>query len=180
MRFAGQEGWGILSDIDSTVHYHQSPVLKLTRLDTIKITGTTDPRRVLSSTFADIPKVTEAMPDFYNVLDQQFDHPAWFYLSASPYNLYPFLHEFIANHYRPGTIILRDSSWMYFAGLLQSFTEGVKEYKVDRGTKIPGWFPKRKVSAQVERHPKWQCRLEAPLGWYLTDPGASACSTSAC
>ena len=130
MRFAGSEGWAILSDID----------------DTIKQTGTTDPRRVLQSTFADIPKVTEDMPELYRILNQQFNQPAFFYLSASPYNLYPFLHDFIASKYPAGTIILRDSSWMYFAGLLQSFTEGVQEYKVDRGTKIHGWLPKRKVS----------------------------------
>ena len=128
LRFAGPEGWAVISDID----------------DTVKITGTTEPTKVLESTFADLPKVTDGMPDFYQTLEQEFSHPAWFYLSASPYNLYPFLRKFLLEHYPPGTIILRDSSWMYFGGLLQSFTEGVQQYKTDRGEKVHGWLPSRK------------------------------------
>ncbi|RMZ89799.1 hypothetical protein DV736_g2964, partial [Chaetothyriales sp. CBS 134916] len=128
LRFASAEGWAVLSDID----------------DTIKITGTTDPKWALRSTLADIPQPTEGMAEFYRMLNKQLSNPAWFYLSASPYNLYPFLHEFIDSTYPPGTIVLRDSSWMSFAGLLQSFTVGVQKYKVDRGTKIHSWLPKRK------------------------------------
>jgi phosphatidate phosphatase APP1 len=110
----------------------------------VKVTGTSDPKRVLQSTFAEEPKPTEGMVDFYKVLNQALAQPAWFYLSASPYNLYPFLHKFLESHYPPGTVILRDASWMYFAGLLQSLTEGVQDYKVDRGVKIHGWLPQRK------------------------------------
>lgn len=127
-RFVGPEGWAIISDID----------------DTIKVTQTPSPTGILQSTFADVPKTTTGMPEFYKGLDETFKSPAWFYLSASPYNLYPFLHEFIKNNYPPGTIILRDASWMNFAGLLQSFTQGVQEYKTDRVAKIQSWLPKRK------------------------------------
>ena len=90
---------------------------------------TPDPLGVLKSTFVEEPKVVRGMPELYSTIDEHFQHPAWFYLSASPYNLYPFLHDFLAQHYKQqhGTIILRDASWMYFAGLLQSLTEGVQE-----------------------------------------------------
>ncbi|KAK4944098.1 hypothetical protein LTR10_016431 [Elasticomyces elasticus] len=127
-RFIGPEGWAIISDID----------------DTIKITQTTNPIGILQSTFADVPRTTTSMPGFYKLLDDTFRSPAWFYLSASPYNLYPFLHDFIKKNYPPGTIILRDASWMNFAGLLQSFTQGVQEYKTNRIEKIQSWLPKRK------------------------------------
>lgn len=127
-RFAGREGWAVLSDVD----------------DTIKITQTSSPVGILQSTFADVPKTTEGMPEFYKVLEESFGSPAWFYLSASPYNLYPFLSKFIPQHYPEGTIILRDASWMYLGGLLQSFTEGVQEYKTDRISKIQSWLPARK------------------------------------
>lgn len=127
-RFAGREGWGIISDVD----------------DTIKVTQTSSPIGILQSTFADIPKTTAGMPEFYKVLEESFGYPAWFYLSASPYNLYPFLCKFIPQHYPEGTIILRDASWMYLGGLLQSFTEGVQEYKTDRIEKIHSWLPQRK------------------------------------
>jgi hypothetical protein len=129
MRFAGPEGWGIISDID----------------DTIKITQTVDPTGILKTTFAEEPKTTSGMPEFYKILNEQFENPVWFYLSASPYNLYPFLHQFINDKYLHGTIILRDASWMYLGGLLQSLTQGVKSYKVDRMNKINSWLPKRKM-----------------------------------
>lgn len=153
MRYTGPEGWAIISDID----------------DTIKSTMTPDPLGVLKSTFVDEPKVVRGTPELYNAMDAQFHRPAWFYLSASPYNLYPFLHRFLTQYYKPGTIILRDASWMFFAGLLQSLTEGVQAYKTDRLEKIYSWIPRRKVIcigdstqsdpesyAQVYRaHPDW-------------------------
>jgi phosphatidate phosphatase APP1 len=69
----------------------------------------------------------------------------WFYLSASPYNLYSFLHEFINKFYPHGTLILRDASWRNLAGLLTSLTQGTQEYKVDRMEKIHSWLPRRKM-----------------------------------
>ncbi|RMD42103.1 hypothetical protein DV735_g3037, partial [Chaetothyriales sp. CBS 134920] len=153
LRFVGAEGWAVLSDID----------------DTIKITGTTDPTWVLRSTLADIPEPCEGMPEFFQMLNQKLSNPAWFYVSASPYNLYPFLREFVLSTYPQGDIALRESSWMSFGGLLQSFTVGVQEYKVGRGTKIQSWLPKRKFicigdSTQADpesyaelynKHPGW-------------------------
>jgi phosphatidate phosphatase APP1 len=126
-RFAGPDGWAVISDID----------------DTIKVTHTTDPVGTLRTTFVEIPQTTEGLPEFYKVLDEQFK-PTWFYLSASPYNLYPFIHKFIRDNYKPGTIILRDSSWMVLGGLLKSLTQGTQAYKADRMNKIHDWLPNRK------------------------------------
>jgi phosphatidate phosphatase APP1 len=128
IHFAGSEGWGVISDID----------------DTVKVTMTTSPVGILQTTLADVPKTTPGMPEFYKVLDESLKGPAWFYLSASPYNLYPFLRDFLAENYPPGTKILRDASWMSLAGLLQSFTVGVKDYKTSRIEKIHTWLPQRK------------------------------------
>ena len=69
----------------------------------------------------------------------------WFYLSASPYNLYPFLRDFRDRHYPHGQLILRDASWMTIPGLLSNLTLGTEEYKVDRMRKINRWLPKRKM-----------------------------------
>ena len=152
-RFAGPEGWAILSDID----------------DTIKVTGSVDPIAILKTTFAEEPRITEGMPEFYKVLNEQFEKPAWFYLSASPYNLYPFLHQFVEDNYHPGTIILRDASWMFFGGLLQSLTQGVQAYKTSRIEKIHSWLPRRKFicigdstqsdpetyAEMYKKHPEW-------------------------
>jgi phosphatidate phosphatase APP1 len=109
------------------------------------------------------------MPELYKHISQKLNNPAFFYLSASPYNLYPFLHNFREQYYPNGTMILRDASWMNLAGFLANLTQGTEAYKVDRIEKVQTWFPKRKFiligdSTQSDpeaygeayrRHPKW-------------------------
>lgn len=126
--FAAPKGWMVISDID----------------DTIKRTMTLEPTGILRTTFAEEPVPIAGMPEFYRHVQDQLN-PTWFYLSASPYNLYPFLHQFLHENYLPGTLILRDYSWMDISGLIKSFTENTQEYKVDRMEKIRSWFPQRKV-----------------------------------
>jgi len=114
--------------------------------DTIKITQTGDPIGILRSTFvADATPVT-GMPELYAYL-QNLITPAspWFYLSASPYNLYPFLSQFREKYFPHGTLILRDASWMNLAGLLSNLTLGTQDYKVDRMQKVHSWLPNRKL-----------------------------------
>lgn len=98
----------------------------------------------MKTTFAEPAQFTSHMPDFYKILDEQLHKPCWFYLSASPYNLYPFLHKFLGDYYPPGTIILRDASWQTLGGLLGSLTQSVKPYKSSRIEKIHEWLPERK------------------------------------
>lgn len=127
-RFAAPEGWMVISDID----------------DTIKRTMTMETTGILRTTFAEEPVPIAGMPEFYRHVQDELN-PAWFYLSASPYNLYPFLHAFLHEHYALGTLILRDYSWMDINGFIRSFTEKTQEYKVDRMEKIHRWFPLRRV-----------------------------------
>jgi len=86
------------------------------------------------------------MPELYTFIRQIIsDKAPWFYLSASPYNLYPFLSDFRQKYYPQGTMILRDASWMNLAGLLSNLTLGTREYKVERMTKVHSWLPQRKM-----------------------------------
>lgn len=127
--FAAPEGWAVISDID----------------DTIKVTKTSDPFSILRSTFLDSPTPCEGMPELYAYINSMLGAQApWFYLSASPYNLYPFLREFTQRHYPRGTLILRDKSWRTIPGLLSNITVGTEEYKTDRIHRINSWLPKRK------------------------------------
>ena len=126
--FAEPEGWLIVSDID----------------DTIKRTMTMDTTGILRTTFTEEPTPIAGMPEFYRHVHEELN-PAWFYLSASPYNLYRFLHSFLREHYVPGTLVLRDYSWMDVNGLIKCLTEGTQEYKSDRMEKIRAWFPSRRV-----------------------------------
>ncbi|KAH7021297.1 uncharacterized protein B0I36DRAFT_252780 [Microdochium trichocladiopsis] len=128
--YAEPEGWGVISDVD----------------DTIKVTQTSDPIGILRSTFVDTPQVCPGMPELYQRIQGIIKETSpWFYLSASPYNLYPFLRDFRQHNFPHGTIILRDSSWMSIPGLLQTLTLGTEDYKVDRMEKIHSWLPKRKM-----------------------------------
>ncbi|GAB7353846.1 hypothetical protein MBLNU459_g4212t1 [Dothideomycetes sp. NU459] len=124
--FSEPTGWGLISDID----------------DTIKITQTPSAIGILKTTFVEDPRPVAGMPELYSHIQKALD-PSFFYLSASPYNLYPFLRDFRKQHYPDGTIILRDASWQNLAGLISSLRINVQEYKVDRITKIHSWFPER-------------------------------------
>ncbi|KAL6707515.1 hypothetical protein ACN47E_004085 [Coniothyrium glycines] len=126
--FAKPRGWAVLSDVD----------------DTIKKTLTSSPVGILTTTFAEEPEPIKGMPELYKHIVQKLDNPPFWYLSASPYNLYPFLREFRNTYYPNGTMILRDASWMNLAGFLANLTQGTEAYKVDRLEKVYGWFPKRK------------------------------------
>uniref|UniRef100_A0A8H7NLX6 Phosphatidate phosphatase APP1 catalytic domain-containing protein n=1 Tax=Bionectria ochroleuca TaxID=29856 RepID=A0A8H7NLX6_BIOOC len=130
--YAGPEGWGIISDID----------------DTIKVTLTSDPTGIVETTFADEPTPVSGMPELYAQIKSHLpEDTPWFYLSASPYNLYPFLRQFREQYFPHGTLILRDFSWKTISGLLSALTVGTEEYKTDRMKKINSWLPQRKMVA---------------------------------
>lgn len=101
---------------------------------------------ILKETFVNEPRPIEGMPELYKAVQAMLpqDSP-WFYLSASPYNLYPFLRGFRDQYYPPGTMILRDQSWRSIAGLLAALTVNTEEYKVDRMKKVNSWLPNRKM-----------------------------------
>ena len=105
---------------------------------------TMSPIGILRSTFVSTPTPITGMPELYKHINGLLS-PSWFYLSASPYNLYTFLRPFLHQYYPKGTIILRDASWMNLSGFLESLTQGTEDYKAGRMDKIHGWLPERKV-----------------------------------
>jgi phosphatidate phosphatase APP1 len=114
--------------------------------DTIKITQTSDPIGILKSTFVSDAVPISGMPELYAYLQKLITTTSpFFYLSASPYNLYSFLSEFRQKFYPQGTMILRDASWMNLSGLLSNLTLGTQQYKVGRMQKINSWLPKRRM-----------------------------------
>lgn len=125
---ASPEGWLVISGVDDTIKYTQTP----------------DSVGILRTTFVEDPRPIAGMPRLYAHIRRQLT-PTWFYVSASPYNLYPFLQSFLQSNYSPGTLILRDNSWMDLSGLLKSFTQGTQAYKVEQMDKIHQWFPQRKI-----------------------------------
>ncbi|KAF2481987.1 hypothetical protein BDY17DRAFT_253187 [Neohortaea acidophila] len=125
---ADETGWGVISDID----------------DTIKVTMTPSITGILHSTFVvETPQPITGMPDLYAHMADILKMPPFFYLSASPYNLYPFLRRFRDAHYPQGTIILRDASWQNLGGFIASLRQNTQAYKVSRMRRIHAWFPHR-------------------------------------
>ncbi|KAL1637777.1 hypothetical protein SLS56_000332 [Neofusicoccum ribis] len=126
--FAEPKGWAIISDVD----------------DTIKITQTPSPSGILRTTFVDEPTPVRGMPELYRYMCKALDNPPFWYLSASPYNLYPFLREFRSKYYPAGPLLLRNASWMNLAGFLIALTAGTQVYKTGRMREIHRMFPERK------------------------------------
>ncbi|KAK4153668.1 hypothetical protein C8A00DRAFT_15150 [Chaetomidium leptoderma] len=128
--FAEPEGFAVISDID----------------DTIKITQTSDPVGILTSTFVSEPTPVPGMPELYSrIRDLVTPSAPFFYLSASPYSLYPFLREFRDQYFPHGQLILRDANLLTISGLLSNLTLGTEKYKMDRIKKIQRWLPRRKM-----------------------------------
>jgi Uncharacterized conserved protein (DUF2183) len=127
--FAATDGWAVISDID----------------DTIKKTLTGSPTGILSTTFVEEPEPIAGMPDFYAHIAQRLQNPPFWYLSASPYNLYQFLRAFREAHYPPGTLLLRETSMMNLGAFLLSLTTGVEDFKTGRMDVIHASFPGRKM-----------------------------------
>jgi phosphatidate phosphatase APP1 len=86
------------------------------------------------------------MPDLYITLQTLLNNPAFFYLSASPILLYPFLRQFRDKHYPNGPLMLRDASWQNLGGLIASLQaeSDVFSYKMDRLDELHAWFPQRR------------------------------------
>src|SRR5579859_3652308 len=99
--FAEEGGFGVIS----------GNVLVFIRLtkdidDTIKISQVRNRIALLRNTFlAPEGQPVAGMPDLYRTLNLRLWSPTWFYLSASPWQLYPFLREFTNTYYPFGQII---------------------------------------------------------------------------
>lgn len=127
-RFASPHGWLLVSDID----------------DSIKITLTSEAVGILRTTFVTDPEPIPGMPELYDFIDREFD-PTWIYLSASPYNLYKFLHSFLHSFYPPGTLLLRQATWRDLREFIRSYNTRTGTYKMQQIDKIHNWLPARKV-----------------------------------
>ncbi|KAA8899634.1 hypothetical protein FN846DRAFT_960185 [Sphaerosporella brunnea] len=126
-RFAGKTGWGVVSDID----------------DTIKVTMVRDRIELLKHTFALEPEAVAGTPALYERLNAALQ-PAWFYLSASPYNLYTMLAKFVHENYPQGQILLREMSWQELEGFIVSLTVGTQKYKEGELERLVKHLPERK------------------------------------
>lgn len=99
---------------------------------------------LLKHTFLDHEGIpVNGMPDLYRSLMTHLNNPTIFYLSASPWQLYPYLREFTKKNYPFGQVILRDMSYVELTSFITTLTIGTQEFKEDEMDKIHRWLPNK-------------------------------------
>ncbi|KAF5384098.1 hypothetical protein D9615_003347 [Tricholomella constricta] len=127
-------GFGVISDID----------------DTVKISNVLDKLALAKSTLLDDPVPVAGMPELYASLSKSLNDPQFIYVSGSPFQLYPFLNNFIDSAYSAskGPIYLQNLTLIDIEGLLDfANSDGVQEYKVSMIDRIHGMYPNKKFLA---------------------------------
>lgn len=99
---------------------------------------------LLRHTFALPPETVAGMPEAYAQVDNLLSRPPWYYLSASPYNLFPLLSAFVASNYPRGQLLLREMSWQELESFIATITIGTQQYKEHELEILMTNFPKRK------------------------------------
>ncbi|KAF8065136.1 hypothetical protein FPV67DRAFT_171095 [Lyophyllum atratum] len=127
-------GFGVISDID----------------DTVKVSNVLDKLALAKSTLLDDPQAVAGMPELYASLAKSLNSPQFIYVSGSPFQLYPFLNNFIDTAYSAskGPILLQNLTLVDIPGLLDfANSNGVQEYKVSMIDRIHGMYPNKKFLA---------------------------------
>ncbi|KAF7301896.1 DUF2183 domain-containing protein [Mycena indigotica] len=126
------DGFGVISDID----------------DTVKISHSLDPLQLAKATLVDDPEPVAGMPQVFASLAKSLNKPQFIYVSASPFQLYPFLRSFIDDTYADSTgpIMLNNLSTTNIGDLVKTLTNpnNVFDYKSAMVDRIHGMYPKKK------------------------------------
>lgn len=90
------------------------------------------------------------MPELYASLVKSLDSPQFIYVSGSPFQLYPFLNDFIDTAFSAskGPILLQNLTLVDIQGLLNfAGSNGVQEYKLSMIDRIHGMYPNKRFLA---------------------------------
>ena len=67
--------------------------------DTIKVSNVLDTVELVKSTLLEEAKAVTGMPGLYSSLSKSLSSPPFIYITGSPYQVYPFLNQFIDTSY---------------------------------------------------------------------------------
>lgn len=90
------------------------------------------------------------MPELYASLAKSLGDPQFVYVSGSPFQLYPFLNNFIDTTFSAskGPILLQNLTLVDIPGLLDfAANSGIQEYKISMIDRIKGMYPNKKFLA---------------------------------
>ncbi|KAL0572548.1 hypothetical protein V5O48_009405 [Marasmius crinis-equi] len=143
---SGSDGFGVISDID----------------DTIKISNVLDKVKLAKATLFDDPTPVPGMPELYKSLATSLSKPQFIYISGSPYQLYPFLREFVATSFPDsrGPLFLRNLTITDLDLILDSFSEDANkklEYKLSQIARVQAMYPSKSflsIGDSTEKDPE--------------------------
>ncbi|KAF9010909.1 hypothetical protein BDZ89DRAFT_937293, partial [Hymenopellis radicata] len=138
-------GFGVISDID----------------DTVKVSHVLDKIALAKATLFEDPTPVSGMPDLYATLAQTLDDPNFIYISGSPFQLYPFLRDFLETSFPEtrGPIFGKNLTLSDPAGILDLlFDENdTFDFKLSQISRVQGMFPNKKfltVGDSTEKDPE--------------------------
>ncbi|KAG2003732.1 hypothetical protein CC2G_004314 [Coprinopsis cinerea AmutBmut pab1-1] len=153
-------GFGVISDID----------------DTIKISNVLDKLALVKSTFLEEPKPIPGMPELYSSLATSLNNPTFAYLTASPYQLYPFLNDFIDTSFSgaKGPLFTQNLTIVDIPEVIDFITSSnTFEYKTGVVDRLQEMYPNKKwllIGDSTQKDPEVYAAAFAKHG-----PGAIAC-----
>jgi phosphatidate phosphatase APP1 len=124
------------------------PKSMLTIDDTIKISNVLDRFELLRNTFLVDPRPVAGIPQLYASLARSLGDPQFVYISASPFQLYPFLNNFIDTTYAAsrGPVFLQNVTMSNPTAIINFLTSEQKifEYKVSQIDRLQIMYPNKK------------------------------------
>ncbi|KAF7352537.1 DUF2183 domain-containing protein [Mycena venus] len=125
------DGFGVISDID----------------DTVKVSHSLDKLLLAKATLIDDPVPVTGMPEVFKSLAASLNSPQFIFVSASPFQLYPFLRDFIDTTYAAsnGPIFLNNLTTTSLTEIVDfAKNDGIFEYKSAMIDRIQGMYPGKK------------------------------------
>ncbi|TFL03946.1 hypothetical protein BDV98DRAFT_563301 [Pterulicium gracile] len=135
------DGFGVISDVD----------------DTIKISNVLDKLELVRKTLLDEPTAVTGMPELYGSLQETLQDPSFFYVSGSPYQLYPFLRGFVQDNYPTGPLFLKNLTILDLPSFISSNQADTLNYKVSQIDRINGMYPAKQfllIGDSTEQDPE--------------------------
>ncbi|KIY62350.1 hypothetical protein CYLTODRAFT_494702 [Cylindrobasidium torrendii FP15055 ss-10] len=128
-------GFGVISDID----------------DTVKVSNVLDTMKAIKAVLFDDAVPVSGMPELYSSLVESLDDPNFIYITGSPYELYPNLHDFISTSFvdSRGPILTKNLTVTNIAELAsQIFDDSdTLNYKVSQIDRVHELYPNKKFLA---------------------------------
>ena len=130
--------------------------------DTIKISNVLDKVKLAKTTLFDEPKAVAGMPEVYKSLATSLNDPQFIYISGSPFQLYPFLRDFVATSFPDarGPLFLRNLTITDLDIILDSFSEDEDkklEYKLSQIARVQAMYPQKSflsIGDSTEKDPE--------------------------